>query len=157
MTLGHANSDDLVFLYPDARPLRPDYLSERFLLLSKQVGLRRIRFHDLRHTHATIALRAGVPVKVVSERLGHASPTITLTIYGHVIPGMQADAAQQVAALVLNPTEPTRPFDTRLTQRHPPTPTHTAPLSHPAQWRPKSTYTKGKLETQLEVPLGTPM
>lgn len=59
-----------------------------------------IRVHDLRHTHATLLLRAGVPVKVVSERLGHASVTITLEIYQHVMPGMQAAAAAQFAAIV---------------------------------------------------------
>jgi integrase len=59
-----------------------------------------IRLHDLRHTHATILLAAGVPVKVVSERLGHASPMITLTVYGHVMPGMQREAADRLARLV---------------------------------------------------------
>jgi hypothetical protein len=54
----------------------------------------------LDHTHATIALCAGVPVKVISERLGHATPAFTLQQYAHVIPGMQAEAAQQVADLV---------------------------------------------------------
>ena len=54
----------------------------------------------LRHTHATIALRAGVPPKVISERLGHESPAFTLKQYAHVIPGMQAEAAQTVANLV---------------------------------------------------------
>ena len=57
-------------------------------------GMPRIRFHDLRHTHATVLLRAGVPVKVVSERLGHASPGVTLNVYQHVFPGMQAEAAE---------------------------------------------------------------
>lgn len=56
--------------------------------------------HDLRHTHATIAMRAGVPVKVISERLGHATPAFTLKQYAHVIPGMQAEAAAHIAALV---------------------------------------------------------
>lgn len=59
-----------------------------------------IRLHDLRHTHATILLGAGTPVKVVSERLGHASATITLGVYAHVMPGMQAEAAATFAALV---------------------------------------------------------
>ena len=63
-------------------------------------GLPRIRLHDLRHTHATIALRAGVPVKVISERLGHEDPAFTMKQYAHVIPGMQAEAAELVAALV---------------------------------------------------------
>ena len=62
-----------------------------------------IRLHDLRHTHATLLLRDGVPVKVVSERLGHASPVITLTIYQHVVPGMQREAAERFAALVFGP------------------------------------------------------
>ncbi|WP_244277405.1 tyrosine-type recombinase/integrase [Geodermatophilus obscurus] len=52
-----------------------------------------IRLHDLRHTHATLLLADGVPVKVVSERLGHASATITLTVYQHVHPGMGREAA----------------------------------------------------------------
>jgi hypothetical protein len=59
--------------------------------------------HDLRHTHATLLLKAGVPVKVVSERLGHASVTVTLEIYQHVMPGMQAEAAAMFAAIVGGP------------------------------------------------------
>ncbi|MGZ4540128.1 MAG: tyrosine-type recombinase/integrase [Blastococcus sp.] len=59
-----------------------------------------IRLHDLRHTHATLLLSDGVPVKVVSERLGHASPTITLTVYQHVHPGMGRQAAERFATLL---------------------------------------------------------
>ena len=59
-----------------------------------------IRLHDLRHTHATLLLAAGEPVKVVSERLGHASATITLTVYQHVHPGMGRQAADRFAALL---------------------------------------------------------
>lgn len=62
-----------------------------------------IRLHDLRHTHASLMLGAGVPVRVVSERLGHASATITLGVYAHVMPGHQADAAGKLAALVYGP------------------------------------------------------
>ena len=58
------------------------------------------RIHDLRHTHATLALKAGVPVKVVSERLGHESPAFRLKQYADVIPGMQAAAAAAVAELI---------------------------------------------------------
>jgi integrase len=57
-----------------------------------------IRFHDLRHTHATLMLKAGVHPKVVSERLGHASIGITLDTYSHVMPGMQEEAAQKLDA-----------------------------------------------------------
>jgi integrase len=59
-----------------------------------------IRLHDLRHTHATLLLKAGTAVKVVSERLGHASSVVTLGVYAHVMPGMQREAAQAFAALV---------------------------------------------------------
>jgi integrase len=59
-----------------------------------------IRLHDLRHTHATVLLADGVPVKVVSERLRHASATITLTVYQHVHPGMGRQAADGFAALL---------------------------------------------------------
>ena len=59
-----------------------------------------IRLHDLRHTHATLALRAGVHPKVVSERLGHATVAITLDIYSHAIPAMQEEAAARIAGLV---------------------------------------------------------
>ena len=59
-----------------------------------------VRLHDLRHTHATLALRAGIHPKVVSERLGHATIAITLDTYSHAIPAMQEEAAQLIAGLV---------------------------------------------------------
>jgi integrase len=68
----------------------------------KAAKLPRIRFHDLRHTHATLALAAGVHPKVVSERLGHASITITLDTYSHASPAMQETAAELVASLVFD-------------------------------------------------------
>ena len=70
-------------------------------------SLSRIRLHDLRHTHASILLKAGVPVKVVSERLGHANPAFTITVYQHIIPGMQADAATVFSNLVAGVLPPT--------------------------------------------------
>ncbi len=60
-----------------------------------------IRLHDLRHSDATAALVAGIPSKVVSERLGHASIAIPLDTYSHVVPNMQEEAAEQVARLIL--------------------------------------------------------
>ena len=59
-----------------------------------------IRLHDLRHTHASLLLADGEPVKTVSERLGHASATVTMTVYAHVMPGDQKRAASRFAALV---------------------------------------------------------
>ena len=66
----------------------------------KRLKLPRIRLHDLRHTWATLALQAGIDVKIMSERLGHASATITWDTYQHVTPAMQSDAAERVANLI---------------------------------------------------------
>ena len=63
-------------------------------------GLPKVRLHDLRHTHATLALEAGIHPKVVQERLGHATIAITLDTYSHAIPAMQEDAAAKIAALL---------------------------------------------------------
>jgi integrase len=66
-----------------------------------KADLPKIRLHDLRHTHATIAVKAGIPVKVISERLGHETSAFTMKQYAHVIPGMQAEAARAIARTVL--------------------------------------------------------
>lgn len=71
-------------------------------------GRPRIRLHDLRHTHATLLLKAGVPIKVVSERLGHSTPGFTMATYQHVLPGMQAEAARTFASLLEDPPASTR-------------------------------------------------
>jgi integrase len=94
----------LVVAKENGEPIHPHTFSQSFERLIAKAGLRPIRLHDLRHTHATLALKAGVPVKVISERLGHESPAFTLKQYAHVIPGMQAEAAAQVAALIDGPT-----------------------------------------------------
>lgn len=92
---------DLVFTREDGEPVHPDPFSRRwFEKHVKAAGLPRIRFHDLRHTHATLALQAGIHPKVVSERLGHATISITLDTYSHAIPAMQEEAAVKIAALV---------------------------------------------------------
>lgn len=96
---GYVESD-LVFRREDGSPVHPDLFSQAFEGEVRRSGLPRIRLHDLRHTHASIALRAGVPVKVISERLGHEDPAFTMKQYAHVIPGMQAEAARLVADLV---------------------------------------------------------
>jgi integrase len=90
-----------LFVAEDGQPLHPQtsaWFFEKALAGSK---VRTIRFHDLRHTHATLALRDGVHPKVVQERLGHSSITITLDLYSHVMPGMQEDAAAKVGAALL--------------------------------------------------------
>jgi integrase len=77
-------------------------VSRRFARLVKASGLPRLRLHDLRHTHATIALRAGVHPKIVSERLGHATVTITLDLYSHASESMQSEAAGMVSDIVFS-------------------------------------------------------
>ena len=100
----------LVFTMPTGEGWHPDTVSQAFDRLvtptrkasKAELDARppRIRFHDLRHSHATHLLAAGVNVKVVSDRLGHASVAFTLDVYSHVMPGQQADAAASVSALV---------------------------------------------------------
>ncbi len=89
----------LVFTREDGSLIHPDLVSKWFVRYSRDADLTPIRFHDLRHTHASLALQAGVPAKVVSERLGHATVAFTLDVYSHVIPGMQEEAAERIAAL----------------------------------------------------------
>jgi integrase len=90
-----------VFTWPDGRALHPDNITGWFEQHTRAAGLPPIRLHDVRHSYATAALKAGIPAKVISERLGHASVAFTLQVYGHVIPGMDADAAATVAGLIL--------------------------------------------------------
>jgi len=87
--------EEFVFSWPDGRPLDPDVVTKAFHRIAGQAGLRNIRLHDLRHTHATLMLKAGVHPKIVSERLGHANIGITLDTYSHVLPGLQEAAAER--------------------------------------------------------------
>jgi integrase len=96
----------LVFTQPDGAPFHPDLITDWFRRLARAAGLPPIRLHDVRHSYATAALAAGVPAKVVSERLGHATIAITLDVYSHVIPGMDAQAANAVASLILGEPSP---------------------------------------------------
>ncbi len=108
LLVGDAYEDHgLVFCWPDGRPYHPEAFSKSFDRKIRQAAfadLPVIRLHDLRHTWATLALVAGVDVKIVSERLGHSSPLITWQTYQHVIKGMQTDAAEKVAALIFGST-----------------------------------------------------
>ena len=96
----------LVFTAENGGPLDPESISRYWRQAVKKSMLPPIRLHDLRHTHATLALQAGIHPKVVSERLGHATVSITLDTYSHAIPAMQEEAAALIAGLVFGQLHP---------------------------------------------------
>jgi integrase len=100
------HDEDLVFSRPDGRLIHPEYVSRRFSRLVAGSELPPIRLHDLRHTHATMALVAGVATLVVSERLGHSAMSVTSDIYQQVLPSLEEEAAAKVAALVFESALP---------------------------------------------------
>jgi len=92
--------DHHVVLQANGAPLQPNSLTHAFTTFIKARGLKRVRLHDLRHSHATHMLTAGTHPKIASERLGHSKVGITLDLYSHVLPGMQDEAAVQVNKLI---------------------------------------------------------
>jgi integrase len=98
---GWREAANLIFTTPSGRPIHADKLAKMFKSVLRKTGLPAIRLYDLRHTGATLALAAGVPPKVVSEQLGHASAAFTLDIYSHVLPHMQEEAAAKVEAVLM--------------------------------------------------------
>ena len=90
------SDDDFVVTQADGSPLQPHSLGQEWVRFLSSSSLPRIRFHDLRHAHATHLLASGVHPKVASERLGHSKVGITLDLYSHVLPNMQTDAAALV-------------------------------------------------------------
>lgn len=100
---GYQNTG-LVFTRDDGTPIRPAWISRTFARLAADAGLPDLSprpFHGLRHTYGTLALEAGVAIEVISKRLGHASIAITADVYQHVRPGVDRDAAEAVAGLIL--------------------------------------------------------
>jgi integrase len=116
--VGPAYEDSgLVFTHLDGSPIHPQRFSDWFRQHLRAAGLPAIRLHDLRHSYATAALAAGIPAKVVSERLGHATIAITMDTYSHVLPGLDEQAAATVARLILegHESEPSESIDKPLT------------------------------------------
>ncbi|MGQ0631794.1 MAG: tyrosine-type recombinase/integrase [Sporichthyaceae bacterium] len=103
---GDYQDQDLVVCQRDGTPVHPKTVSYQFGKAARNAKLPPIRLHDLRHTHATLALKAGIHPRIVQERLGHANVSITLDTYSHVDLDMQAAAARQVAALITAVAEP---------------------------------------------------
>lgn len=80
--------------------MNPQSVSQGFDRAVARTDLPRLSLHGLRHTHASLLLKAGVPLEVVSERLGHSTSAFTMATYQHVLPGMQAEAAATFASLL---------------------------------------------------------
>jgi integrase len=93
---------DFVFTNEIGRPVHPSALSRLFASCVRRADLPPIRLHDLRHTYATVALGAGVHPNIVSERLGHATTAVTLDLYSHVTPTIDAEAATLVASKIFD-------------------------------------------------------
>jgi integrase len=93
---------DLIFSHPDGSPLLPNSVTHAWIKVARRCGLKGIRLHDARHTHASIMLKHGIHPKIVQERLGHAGIAITLDLYSHVTPGLQQAAADKFDAILLS-------------------------------------------------------
>lgn len=87
--------NDLIFSRWDGSPLRPDSVSHAWTKLATKLGISAARLHDARHTHASLMLKQGIHPKIVQERLGHSTISLTLDIYSHTIPGLQEAAARK--------------------------------------------------------------
>jgi integrase len=95
------HENDLIFPSSIGTPSEPRNIYRRFKMALKNAGLPDLRFHDLRHTAATLMLQQGIHPKIVQERLGHASIMLTLNTYSHVLPSIQAEAAQKMDNLLM--------------------------------------------------------
>ena len=99
--LGEVYQDsNLVFAREDGSIWKPDTFTADFAKLARKAGLKGVRLHDMRHSHATQMLGQGIHPKIVSERLGHSTVGITMDIYSHVLPGMQENAVLKVDAVL---------------------------------------------------------
>ena len=97
---GNWTSLDLVFPSTVGTPLTTSNIRRSFRKLLKASGLTKIRFHDLRHTAASLMLNHGIPVLIISKRLRHSKPSITIDVYGHIIPSRQEEVAQLMDTLM---------------------------------------------------------
>ena len=100
LAIGQGGQPFLVFSNVEGRLLSPDNLSRDWGRVCRQRRLARVSFHSLRHTHASLLLAAGVPMLTVSRRFGHAKVSTTLDVYGHLMPGADADAAKAIEGVL---------------------------------------------------------
>jgi integrase len=98
---GHTvGTSDPIFTNATGQPVHPESIYQLFHRQVRRLDMPRICFHGLRHTHASLLVAAGTPIKVVSERLGHANPGFTMAAHQHVMPGMGAEAAHKFSQLL---------------------------------------------------------
>lgn len=97
----YLDTGDVVFTKEDGSFIHPERFSSWFKQVCRRSGLPSVRLHDIRHSYVTALLAAGVPLKIVSQRVGHASPMVTLAIYQHVLPGDDRAAATIGAKAIL--------------------------------------------------------
>ena len=96
---------DYVFVKQDGKLVRPDYVSEHFKILLKKLGLKHIRFHDLRHSCASLLLAKGIPMKAIQEWLGHSNFSTTANIYAHLDSNSKQLSAQAITSALRNEKE----------------------------------------------------
>jgi len=94
------SDETLEFGHPAGEPLSPGGIGQQFAVRVRNAGLPPLPLHGLRHTHASLGLAGGIAAKVMQERLGHSSVNVTIDLYSHVIPELQASAAKIVADFV---------------------------------------------------------
>ena len=94
------NDDEWVIAKEDGSHVNPNAITKSFKDIRTKLGLPPVRLHDLRHTHASLMLRAGTHLKVVQERLGHSTIAITADTYSHVTAGLQEAAAQDFESML---------------------------------------------------------
>lgn len=99
---GEKSHRELIFYDKNLNPIAPDVISKKFRLFLKENGLKHIRFHDLRHSHVTLLIDAKVPIKVISERVGHSNINTTLNIYSHALKEMDQEASDKISSTLFN-------------------------------------------------------
>lgn len=99
---GEKSHRELIFYDKNLNPIAPDVLSKKFRLFLKENNLKHIRFHDLRHSHVTLLIDAKVPIKVISERVGHSNINTTLNIYSHALKEMDQEASDKISSTLFN-------------------------------------------------------
>ena len=94
------NSTNLLFFDKNEKPIAQDVISKKFNRFLKENNLEHIRFHDLRHSHVTLLINSKVPIKVISERVGHSNINTTLNIYAHALKEMDSEASDKISEIL---------------------------------------------------------